>query len=87
MHPNELIARTFAAQFDPPLTVVKTQKVDQKPIPDAYTCSAWDKDRKLGVTAIASGGNLKAYLEAAGPGEIAESAGKAMAEVMGRLAK
>jgi hypothetical protein len=47
------------------------------------TASCWDKARGIGVTAIAHSGGLHAYLEAAGPQEIASDAGQAIAKALG----
>lgn len=50
---NEDVIRSFAAQFDPPLNVVRTEKIDGKPCDDAWMAAAYDAETKLGVTALA----------------------------------
>lgn len=80
---NRKNAEAFARQFSPPLTVVKTEAIDGKKIPDAWNVSYWDASRKVGIVAHAFGGQFKAYIEAGGPGEIAQSAGKVMAQALG----
>ena len=85
MTKNERIALTFAAQFSPPLLTVRTDTVHGEPAPGAYTCSHWDIERSLGVTAIVQDGKIRAFLEAVGEGEIAASAGRVLAEALGRF--
>lgn len=80
---NEDIILAFAGQFTPPLNVVKTERVNNVPIPDAWMAAYHDKDRGIGITAIAYSGQLHAYLEAAGKGDIAERAGHVMAKALG----
>lgn len=81
---NEDIIRAFAGQFTPPLNVVKTERVNNSPIPDAWMAACHDKDRGIGITAIAHSGGLHAYLEAAGKGIIiAADAGRVMAKALG----
>lgn len=80
---NEDIIRTFANQFSPPLNVVKTERVNNFPIPDAWMAAYHDNARGIGITAIAHSGGLHAYLEAAGKGDIAEEAGRVMAKAVG----
>ncbi len=67
MTPNETAIRTFADQFTPPLNVVKTDRVNNVPIPDAWMAAYHNPDTGIGITAIAHSGTLYAYLEAAGP--------------------
>lgn len=80
---NRTTAERFAAQFSPPLRVVKTERIDGKPIADAWNVSYWDAERKVGIVAHAFGGQLKAYIEAGGPATIAEDAGRVMATALG----
>lgn len=83
MTPNEKAAREFAAQFTPPLDVVKSERINNVPMPDAWVCAYWDNARSVGVTVAAYGGGIHAYLEAAGPSGIAASAGKVVARALG----
>ena len=80
---NRANAERFASQFKPALPVVKTERINGQPDPDAYLVSYWDDARKVGVVAHAMRGQIKAYIEAGGPGEIAERAGKVMAKALG----
>lgn len=86
MTPNEKTARTFAEQFDPPLTVCKTERVNNLPVPDAWVMTCHDAKRGIGITAVAYGGGLHAFIEAAGKGKIAADAGKVMATALGLFA-
>lgn len=80
---NERIARIFAEQFTPALNVCKTDKINNLPVPDAWQVSYWDGARSIGITAVAYGGGLHAFLESAGKGEIAFEAGQVMAQALG----
>ena len=80
---NLLIAQTFANQFDPPLSIVHTERMNEIPSPDAFCISYWDQARKIGISAFVFGeGHFKAYLEAAGKGDIAEDAGCVFAKAL-----
>lgn len=80
---NLAIAQTFANQFTPPLGVVHTQRMNEVPSPDAFCISHWDATRKIGISAFVFGdGHFKAYLEAAGKGDIAEDAGRVFAKAL-----
>ncbi len=83
MTKNEQIARAFAAQFNPPLNYAKTATVDGRPTPGAYVVAHYDQHTGIGVTAVAYKGNLRAFIEAVGKGEIAENAGKVIATALG----
>lgn len=67
MTPNERTARTFAEQFTPPLTVCATERINNMPVPDAWSVTYWDDAKRIGITAVAHSGILHAYLECAGP--------------------
>lgn len=82
---NRAIAERFAGQFTPVLRVVKTDAVNGVPTTDCWNISYWDDARKVGIVAHAMRGQLKAYIEYAGPGSIAEDAGKVMASALGML--
>jgi hypothetical protein len=71
MSVNERTARTFAAQFNPPLTVGKTDRVNNLPIPDAWVISYHDAARGIGITTVCYAGGIHAFIEAAGAAEIA----------------
>lgn len=66
MTPNEEIARRFADQFTPPLQVIKTQRINNLPVPDAWQISYHDAAKGIGITAVAYGGGIHAFIEAAG---------------------
>lgn len=83
MTPNEKIAKTFAEQFTPPLKYVGTQAVNNIPMKDAWQITYWDSAKHIGVTAVVYGGQIHAYLEAAGHGDVAANAGQAMARALG----
>jgi hypothetical protein len=80
---NEAIARAFARQFTPPLACVRTEHIDGKPVPDAWCVAYWDAGRNVGITAHVIKGHIKAYIEAAAPGDAAESVGQVMAKALG----
>ncbi len=82
MSPNEQAAREFASQFNPPLSVCRTERINNMRVKDAWQITYWDAERCIGITAVAYGGGLHAYLEAAGKGDIAQGAGKAMAAAL-----
>lgn len=83
MTENERIAITFAEQFDPPLKYIRTARVNNVPMHDAWQITYWDSARSIGITAAVFNGQIHAFLEAAGPGSIAADAGQAMARAMG----
>ncbi len=80
---NEQAARKFAAQFSPPLNVVKTANIDGQPTPGAYVVAHYDQQRQVGVSAFFYKGGVRAFIEAVGKGEIAENAGKVIAKALG----
>lgn len=80
---NERTARAFAAQFDPPLLVGRTDRVNNLPIPDAWVISYHDAARGVGITTVCYSGGIHAFIEAAGAAEIAEEAGRVMAKALG----
>jgi hypothetical protein len=83
MTPNEAIARKFADQFTPSLNVCRTERVNNVPMHDAWTIAYHDANHGIGITAVAYGNGLHAFIEAAGSGDIAEHAGKVMAKAIG----
>ncbi len=83
MSPNERTARTFAEQFTPPLTVCAIMRINNMPVPDAWSVAYHDNALGIGITAVAYNGGLHAYIEAAGKGEISEHAGQVMAKALG----
>jgi hypothetical protein len=83
MRSNREIAEAFAAQFEPPLTVVHTERINNRPVADAWLVAYFDKARGYGITAHAFGGRLHAYLEAGTDGGEAEHAGRLMAKALG----
>jgi hypothetical protein len=80
---NERTIAAFCAQFVPPLKYVRTEKVNMVPMPDAWTTSLWDDGAAIGITVIAYGGGIHAYLECAGKSEIAANAGRVFAKALG----
>lgn len=82
MTPNEIAIKAFADAFEPPLRYGRTARVNNVPFADAWTCTAWDEARGIGVTAVAFEGQLYAYLEAKGRCTAAASAGHAIATAM-----
>lgn len=83
MTPNEMAIRIFCAQFSPPLVPHRTERVNGVQIPDCWTANYHNQGSGLGVTAVAHSGNFQAFLEGAGPGEVAERAGRAIATALG----
>lgn len=87
---NERIMRAFAAQFDPPLTVGSTQRINNVKANDAWTCSLWNEGRGIGVTAVVHGKQLlHAFIEASGesdPDDAAQVA-RVMAKALGLARK
>ncbi len=80
---NEQAARKFAAQFSPPLQVVKTLHIDGQKTPGAFVVATYNESRGIGVSAFFYKGGVRAFIEAVGKGEIAESAGKVIATALG----
>jgi hypothetical protein len=81
MTENETAIKTFCDQFAPPLNYAATQRINNQPVSDAYTTSFWLEKECIGITVLSYGeGNFKAYIEAAGKGDIAESAGQVIAK-------
>jgi hypothetical protein len=78
MSKNREIAEAFAAQFDPPLHVVQTQRINGVPHRDAYLVAVFDPKTGWGITMHAFAGQLHAFIEV--QGEQAEAAGKLMAK-------
>jgi len=83
MTENERTARAFAEQFTPLLTIIKTERINNMPVPDAWAISYHDSAKSIGITAVAYQGGLHAFIEAAGTGDIAEHAGQVMAKALG----
>ncbi len=83
MTENEHIAKTFAEQFDPPLAYIRTERINNVPMQDAWQITYWDGARSIGITAVVFTGQIHAYLEAAGPGSIAADVGHAIAKALG----
>jgi hypothetical protein len=84
MTENEKAIKTFCDQFEPPLNYAATQRINNQPVSDAYTTAFWLEQECIGITVLSYGsGNFKAYIEAAGKGDIAESAGKVIARAFG----
>lgn len=80
---NRTIAERFAAEFEPALPVVRTERINGKPVRDAWLVAYYDKDTGRGITAHAYGGKLHAYLEVLAPHDGAEAAGQMMAKALG----
>lgn len=83
MTPNERIIRTFADQFTPPLKVIRSERINNIKMPDAWTANYWNGEKSIGVTAVAHSNGLHAFIEAAGTGDIAEHAGQIIAKALG----
>jgi len=83
---NEALIRAFAQSFDPPLSYVRTERINGVRVADAFTCSHWIKELGLGVMAVAANGLIRSYIESAGQGEeAARIHGQAIADVFARL--
>jgi len=80
MTENERTIKAFADQFTPPLKYIRTQKINNVPMPDAYQCTYWDNARSIGITTVAYNGQIHAFIEAAGKGNIAAEAGRVIAK-------
>lgn len=80
---NETIAKAFADQFDPPLRYIRTERINNVKMRDAFQVTYWSQDKSIGITAAVFEGQIHAFLEAAGRGDIAAEAGKAMARALG----
>lgn len=83
MTENEKTIAAFCAQFTPPLKYVRTERINNLPMQDAWQCSYWDNVRSIGITTVAYAGGIHAFIEAAGSGNIAETAGKVIARALG----
>lgn len=80
---NERTIAAFCGEFTPPLKYVRTDRINMVPMPDAWQTSLWDDQAAIGITVVAYGGGIHAYLEAAGKGEIAANAGRVFAKSLG----
>ncbi len=80
---NEDIAKAFANQFTPPLRYVRTERINNVPMRDAYQITYWDNQRQIGITAAVFEGQIHAFIETAGRGEVAAEAGRVMAKAFG----
>lgn len=83
MPTNREIAESFAAQFNPPLPVVKTEHINMRPVQDAWCITFWDAKTRRGVTAHVMHGRLHAYLETEVGEDGAEAAGAMIAKALG----
>jgi len=83
MTENEKIAKAFAEQFSPALKYIRTERINNVPMQDAWQISYWDDARATGVTAVVFAGQIHAYLESAGPGSIAADSARAFAKALG----
>lgn len=83
MTENEKAIADFCAQFSPPLKYVKTERINNLPVPDAWLASYWDSARAVGITTVCYGGGIHAFIEAAGKGDIAPAAGRIIATALG----
>lgn len=66
---NEQIIKAFANSFQPPLKCVRTERVNNVKKKDAWSCSVWNADARVGIVAVAYDGEIKAYIECYGKGE------------------
>lgn len=80
---NEAIAKAFADQFTPPLRYIRTERVNNVRMQDAYQISYWDNARQIGITAAVYEGQIHAFIETAGRGDVAAEAGRVMARALG----
>lgn len=85
MSTNEQIIKAFADQFNPPMAYVRTLAINGVKHPDAWQCTYWNTDKSIGFTVVAYQGQIHAYLEAAGRGQVATDAGQAFAIALGLL--
>ena len=83
MTENETTIKTFCEQFTPPLKYVKTDRINNVPMPDAWQTSFWVQEKGVGIVVVAYMGQIHAYIEAAGKGEIAQVAGRVIAKAFG----
>jgi hypothetical protein len=80
---NKAAIQVIADQFDPPRPVVATERVNEKPVVNGFTTSYWDEQKRIGMTAIASGnGTLRVFLEFGGSVEFAEKVGDVFAKAI-----
>jgi hypothetical protein len=82
MTENEKTIKAFCDMFSPSLRYVKTDRINNMPYPDAWQTSYWHQDRSVGMTVVAYGGGIHAFIEAAGRGDIAANAGKVFARAL-----
>lgn len=85
MTENEQTIKAFCEQFTPPLKYVKTDRINNVPMPDAWMTSWWNAEKSIGITTVAYGGGIHAFIEAAGRADIAANAGRVMAQALGLL--
>lgn len=79
---NLVAAQAFADAFDPPLSVVRTERINGQPAKDAYCVSGMLADEEIGISAFVFGnGHLKAYVEFVGGRDMAEEVGRKFAKL------
>lgn len=91
MHPNERIMKAFCDQFTPPLRYTPTLRIanaafgtsEPVALPNAFQVTWWDNQHSIGVVAASFEGQIHAFIEASGRGNIAEHAGKVIAKALG----
>lgn len=83
MTENEQAMVDFCSQFSPPLKYVKTDKINNIAFSDAWQTSYWDGTRSIGITTVIYNGGIHAFIEAAGPSDIAKATGRVLASALG----
>lgn len=80
---NREAIETFANQFDPPLSVVETKAVAGNAVSNGYTCSFYDPDIEVGITAVVwGGGSMKVWMESLASAPDAQVLGQWFADIL-----
>jgi len=79
---NHEAAQAFADAFDPPLNVVRTERINGQLAKDAYCVSGMLCDEEIGISAFVFGnGHLKAYVEFVGGRDMSYEIGRKFAKL------
>lgn len=83
MSKNLEAAQAFANAFEPPLTLAKTERINDVPHNDAYCIAGMLCDGEVGISAFVFGnGHFKAYTEFVGSRDMAAEIGAKFAKLM-----
>lgn len=82
---NERNIAAFCEQFRVPVRYCKTDRINGRRVFDAWMAAHWDKERGVGMTAVAYNGQCQAYIEVNRPGDSGAELGQIIAGALGLL--